>query len=95
MLRQVEGAWNAVGVQTTWKLEPAYMYDDKDTTEEQPDQNEDSIGIILQHNGGESVADNNFASRKRSKVGLWEGMGTRWKCRHCECGSLSVSQRIW
>ena len=31
-----------VGVQTAWKLEPAYMYDDKDTTTKQPDQNEDS-----------------------------------------------------
>ena len=70
---------------------PGYMYDDKDTTAKQPGQSED----ILQHNDGESVADNDFASCKRSKAGLWEGMGTRWKCRHCECGSLSVSRRIW
>ena len=30
LLQQVDGAWNTVAVQTAWKLEPAYMYEDKD-----------------------------------------------------------------
>ena len=61
------------------------MYNDKDTTAEQPDQNKDSTGIVLQHNDAESAADNDFASCKRSKAGLWEGMGM-CECRQCECG---------
>ena len=62
LLQQVEEAWNAVAVQTTWKLEPAYMYDDKDTTVEQSDQNEEANGIVLQHNDGESAAVNDGES---------------------------------
>ena len=58
----MEEAWNAVAVQTTWKLEPAYMYDDKDTTVEQSDQNEEANGIVLQHNDGESAAVNDGES---------------------------------
>ena len=35
LLQQVDGAWNTVAVQTAWKLEPAYMYEDKDTAAQQ------------------------------------------------------------
>ena len=28
VLQQVEEAWNSVAVQTAWKLEPAYQYED-------------------------------------------------------------------
>ena len=57
----MEEAWNAVSVQTTWKLEPAYMYNDNETTMEQSDQNEEATGIV-QHNDGESQADNDGES---------------------------------
>ena len=61
LLQQMEEAWNAVSVQTTWKLEPAYMYNDNETTMEQSDQNEEATGIV-QHNDGESQADNDGES---------------------------------
>lgn len=61
LLQQMEEAWNAVSVQTTWKLEPAYMYSDNETTVEQSDQNEEATGIV-QHNDGESQADNDGES---------------------------------
>lgn len=38
------------------------MYDDKDTTVEQSDQNEEANGIVLQHNDGESAAVNDGES---------------------------------
>jgi len=30
----VEGAWNTVAVQTAWKLDPAYTYEDKDSAQQ-------------------------------------------------------------
>ena len=51
----MEGAWNAAAVQTTWKLEPAYMYD-KETTVEQSDPNEEATDIVLQHKDSESAS---------------------------------------
>ena len=61
MLQQVEGAWNSVAMQTAWKLEPAYRYED-DT--DQSDQNEQ--GAVPAHaqqsanvlNVAETAADN-------------------------------------
>ena len=61
LLQQMEESWSAVSVQTTWKLEPAYMYNDNETTVEQSDQNEEATGIV-QHNDGESQADNDGES---------------------------------
>ena len=31
VLQQVEGAWSSIVIQTAWKLEPAYRYDNNDT----------------------------------------------------------------
>ena len=60
LLQQVEGAWNTVAVQTAWKLEPAYMYEDKDTTQQWRN-SEGCIDTALQQivSNSESTAVNN------------------------------------
>ena len=44
----MDGAWNTVAVQTAWKLEPAYMYEDKDTAAQQRRDSVDCTDTALQ-----------------------------------------------